>query len=212
MKSCLVTLLALTAAARLGAQNAGEARRPAQHSTANRKNPFEAVREPESSPARKASGPLIEAIEFRGTRRVTPGILKALIVSRAGGVYDVETLRQDMEALQKTQRFSRVFMETEPGPSGQVVRFHVTERPLIETISFEGGGARLAEVLDRLRERNVRLGMGMLYDEDQLPRALAVIEELLAETGRRNFAVTAFVEPGQGGSEVTIIFRATPRQ
>lgn len=213
MTSSLLAVLALAGAAQLGAQNAGETSRPVKRAPDRQKSPFEAVSEPKETAAKRVSGPVIEAIEFRGARRVTPSLLRAVIVSRTGGIYDIDTLRKDIEALQNTQRFSRVVMESEPGRAGSIVRFFLTERPLIATIEFEGdSAARIADVLERLQERKIRLGIDMLYDEDELPRALAAIEELLAEKGRSNLTVTASVEPGLADQQVRITFRATVRQ
>src|SRR5262245_29901875 len=122
----------------------GQEPRPSQ------RNPFEAVPKAPESVSRKVSGPPIEAIEFRGTRRLSPSILRALTVSRVGGVYDVETLRRDTEALYKTGRFSDIVSETEPGPAGAIVRFVVVERPLIRSLEYQGDGTlTITEILER---------------------------------------------------------------
>ena len=61
------------------------------------RNPFEAVPEPLHPPSPKLAGPTIEAIEFRGARRLPQSTLQALVVSRVGGAYDLETLRRDSQ-------------------------------------------------------------------------------------------------------------------
>ncbi len=80
--------------------------------------------------ARLASN-VIEAIEFRGARRIPGDILKAIIVSRAGDVYDEAKVRSDFTALWNTGRFDDIQVGRETGErGGVVVRFVVTERPL----------------------------------------------------------------------------------
>src|SRR5690349_7685310 len=69
-------------------------------------NPFEAVpATPEPRSRVRTSGPTIEAIEFRGARRIPSSILQALIATRAGDAFDRDTLQRDTEALYKTGRF-----------------------------------------------------------------------------------------------------------
>src|SRR5262245_2411666 len=75
---------------------------PAQSSI--KRNPFEPVPEPPQVPPSKVSGPIIEAIEFQGARRVPQTSLRAVIASRVGSVYDIETLRRDAQTLYNTSR------------------------------------------------------------------------------------------------------------
>jgi hypothetical protein len=73
---------------------------------------------------------VIEELEFRGVRGVSPDTLRATVLSKVGDVYDEEALRRDVTALWKTNLFSDVELKTEPGPRGGViVRFIVTQRP-----------------------------------------------------------------------------------
>jgi outer membrane protein insertion porin family len=138
----------------------------------------------------------IEALEFRGAKRIPQIVLRALMVSRAGGPFDIETLRRDAQALRNTQRFSDIVWEAEPGRAGAIVRFVVAERPLIRSVEYEGDDTvTVAEILERFKQRKVKLGVETLYIEDELGRAAATVQELLAEKGRRNIAVTPRVEP-----------------
>ncbi len=141
------------------------------------------------------SGPMIEAIEFHGARRIPQSTLKAIIFSRAGGAYDIEALGRDSQALYMTGRFSDVALETEQGPSGVIVRFTVVERPLIRSIEYEGDDTvTVAEILERFKQRNIKLRAETLYDENELARAAATVQELVGERGRQNIKVTPLVE------------------
>src|SRR5580693_2082851 len=99
---------------------------PAQAPKPQQNNPFESV---PTAPAQPAPPPLrpepakpatpgaapetavqpiddtIEAIEFRGVRRVPQDTLRALIFSRVGDKYDPETVHRDEMALWNTGRF-----------------------------------------------------------------------------------------------------------
>ena len=136
-----------------------------------------------------------------------------IIDSRVGGVYDVETLRRDSQALYRTQRFSDVNWETEQGPGGVVVRFVVVERPLIQSVEYQGDDTvTIAEILERFKQRKIRLKAETLYDENELGLAAATVQELLAERGRHNITVTASVEPILAPSTVKITFRVEETQ
>jgi outer membrane protein insertion porin family len=96
----------------------------------NRPNPPANTPADQQQPARLASN-VIEGIEFRGARRVPQDALRAMILSKAGDVYDEAAVRRDFTALWNTGRFNDIQVSKETGGRGGViVRFVVTERPL----------------------------------------------------------------------------------
>jgi outer membrane protein assembly factor BamA len=177
------------------------------------RNSFEAVPEPRQERAPKVSGRTIDAIELRGPMRVSQSTLQVLIASRVGGAYNIETLRRDSQALYKTGRFSDIGWEIEPGSAGDIVRFVVVERPLIQSIEYQGDDTvTILEILERFKQRKVSLLAQSLYNEDELPRATATLQEFVAERGRQNITVTSLVEPIWPPSTVKITFRVEEKQ
>lgn len=175
--------------------------------SSTQRNPFESVPQPPESSSPKIAGPTIGTIEFRGASRVSQSSLRAVIESRVGSAYDREILRRDAQTLYNTGRFSDIRWESEPGPAGAIVRFVVVERPLIQSIEYQGDDTvTISEVLERLKRRKVKLGVETLYIEDQLGRAAVTVQELVAERGRPNITVTPLVEP-LGPSTVKITLR-----
>jgi len=84
-----------------------------------------AAQTPANPPAPKA----IESIEFRGLSAVTQDAMKTTIGSKAGDIFNEASMRRDLTALWKTNRFEDVQVKTETGARGGiVVRFIVTER------------------------------------------------------------------------------------
>ncbi|HYI92482.1 MAG TPA: hypothetical protein VEX68_02975 [Bryobacteraceae bacterium] len=56
-------------------------------------------------------------------------------------------------------------------PTGAVVRFVVVERPLIQSIEYQGDDTvTLQEISGRFRERKVNLRVETLYNDDELGR------------------------------------------
>ncbi len=135
---------------------------------------------------------VIEAVEFRGNRRVPADTLKALIVTKAGDKYDPDQLNRDFLALWNTARFDDIRLEREPGKTGWIIRFVVTERRIVRSIKYDGmKSITVSEILDRFKERKVGLSVESQYDPNKVQRAKVVLLEYLGERGRQ----FATVEP-----------------
>jgi outer membrane protein insertion porin family len=183
---------------------------PQQTPPQQNRNPFEAV--PQATPAAPAQGTptppqfeapkpppeqpgqqpgvgsnTIEGIEFRGARRVPQDTLRAMIFSKSGDPYNEDSLRRDFMALWNTNRFDDIRLETERGDKGGVVvRFVVTERPVIRDIKYEGAkSVSTSDILDRFKERKVGLTVESMYDPNVVNHAAVVLKELLAEHGHQ---------------------------
>jgi outer membrane protein insertion porin family len=134
---------------------------------------------------------VVEAIEFRGSRRVPQDTLKALIYTKRGDKFDEETLRRDFMALWNTGRFDDIRLEREAGKTGWIVRFVLTERRVIRSIKYEGNKSiTMSEILDRYKERKVGLTTESQYDPNKVQRARNVLTEYLSERGRQFATVT----------------------
>lgn len=162
--------------------------------------PFETVpqvkEEAKPAEAPKALSPdqvpdIIEAIEFRGARRVPQDTLRALIYSKKGDRYDPEGIHRDFMALWNTGRFDDITVEREPGAAGWIIRYLVTERRVVRSIKYEGNkSVTVSEILDRFKERRVGLSVEQQYEQGRVQRAATVLREFLAERGRQYATVT----------------------
>jgi hypothetical protein len=91
---------------------------------------YNIVYTPPAPPAPK----VIDELEFRGVRGISPDTLRATIRSKVGDVFDEEALRRDVAALWKTNLFEDVQLDVQLKPDsrargGVIVRFVVTQRP-----------------------------------------------------------------------------------
>jgi outer membrane protein insertion porin family len=152
------------------------------------------VPKPPETPVRP-SGDIVESIEFRGARRVPQDTLKALVFTKPGDVYNEETLRRDLTTLWNTGRFDDIRVEAEPGRTGLLVRFVVTERRVVRSINYEGiHSVTVSEILDRFKDRRVGLSVESQYDPNKVQRAAVVLKEFLAERGRQYASVDPVIE------------------
>ncbi len=183
-------------------------------------NPFEAVpvgpeqpKPPVTAPAAAPAAAaaitdpnVIGTIEFRGSRRVPQDTLRALIFTRVGDTFNEETLRRDFQALWNTGRFDDIKLESEPSDKGMIIRFVVTERPVVRTIKYENiHSVTTSEILDRFKERKVGLSVESQYDPNKVQRAAVVLKEYLAERGRQ-FAIVDPVVRRVPPSSLEVIF------
>lgn len=149
-------------------------------------------------PAAEAAQPsaafedVIEAIEFRGVRRVPQDTLRAMVFTKRGDKYDEETIHRDFMALWNTGRFDDIRVEKEAGRTGWIIRYNMAERRVIRSIKYDGNkSVTNSEILDRFKERKVGLSVESQYDPNRVQRAKNVLQEYLAERGRQ----FATVEP-----------------
>lgn len=216
LQSVLLCSVCLTAGAlQLGAQQPVAPAPPQQPPKQSKPNPFETVptapaepkpEQPQPPPNRAPSPAVqtpkgvspsatppsdtVEAIEFRGSRRVPQDTLRALIYTRKGDRYDEDKLRRDFVALWNTSRFDDLRLEREPGQTGWLVRFIVTERPVVRSIKYEGNKSiTVSEILDRFKERKVGLVVEQQYDPNKIQRAKNVLLEYEAERGHQSAKV-----------------------
>src|ERR1700720_2393647 len=172
-------------------------------------NPFENVPqavEPAAPPAPQAPKPaaeaepqafedVIEAIEFRGVRRVPQDTLRALIFTKKGAKLDDESIHRDFMALWNTGRFDDIRVEREMGKTGWILRFTMAERRVIRSIKYDGNkSVTNSEILDRFKERKVGLSVESQYDPNKVQRASVVLKEFLSERGRQYATVDPQIE------------------
>jgi outer membrane protein insertion porin family len=133
----------------------------------------------------------IEAVQFRGNRRVPVATMRARIFTQPGDPYDPNSLRRDFMALYNTGLFEDIVLRADDGETGKIITFEVTERSVIRSIEYKGNkSATQSDILDRFKERSVGLTVESRYDPTRIKRAQVVLQQLLAERGRQFATVT----------------------
>ncbi len=168
---------------------------------------------PSAEPAAAAGQDIIEAIEFRGARRVPQDTLRAMIFTRKGDRFDPDSLRRDFMALWNTGRFDDITLETEPGKTGLIIRFVVVERQVVRSIKYEGiKSVTVSEILDRFKDRKVGLSVESQYDANKVQHATVVLKEFLAERGHQYADVTPEIHQIPPSSlEITFLVNEGPK-
>ncbi len=157
---------------------------------------------------------IIEAVDFRGQRKVPQDTLRALVYVKKGDVYSEESIHRDFITLWNTGRFDDLKVEKERGPGGGVIiRFLVTERRTVHTIDYSGNKSiSKSEILDRFKERKVSLSPESQYDPGKVQRAKNVLQEYEAERGHQYATVTPQIrQVPPGGIDITFDIDEGPK-
>jgi outer membrane protein insertion porin family len=157
---------------------------------------------------------IIEAVDFRGQRRVPQDTLRALIYTKKGDVYDEEAIHRDFIALWNSGRFDDIRVTKETGPSGGIIlTFNVVERRTVHTIDYSGNKSiSKSEILDRFKERKVNLSPESQYDPGRVQRAKNVLQEYEAERGHQYATVTPQIrQVPPGGVDITFAIDEGPK-
>ncbi|MGH9356933.1 MAG: POTRA domain-containing protein, partial [Terriglobia bacterium] len=145
-----------------------------------------------ANPRTAARQTFIEAIIFRGNRRIPSSTLEARILSHPGDVYNVNALERDFMALWNTNYFDDIRLLASDGKHGKIITFYVREKKLIRSIDYKGmSSVSESDVMDRFRQEKVGLSIMSMYDPVVVKRAEVVIEEMLSENGRQFATVRA---------------------
>ena len=108
-------------------------------------------------------GRSIERVQFRGNRKVEDDAIRVQLLSKAGSVFDVSKMREDIRAIWKMGFFADVDVEAEIGTSGGVVLTIVLkEKPSIRKVIVAGndelGLDKINEVIDLELDTIVDIG------------------------------------------------------
>ena len=89
------------------------------------------------------------------------------------------------------------------GAVGKFVIYHLEERPRLKLVDYAGAtSVSRADLLDRLKERQVELRLDGFVDQSALRRAAGIVRELYAEKGFQYAEVTTAIRELPGGPKL----------
>jgi outer membrane protein insertion porin family len=139
--------------------------------------------QPEAKPAAQQT---IQAIYFRGNRRITSAVMRARVFSKVGDVYNESALRRDFMSLWNTGYFDDIRLEETDSPKGgKIVTFFVREKKLVRSIDYKGlSTVQQSDVLDEFKKQKVGLSIQSQYDPVVIRRAEVVLQDMLSAHGK----------------------------
>ena len=143
------------------------------------------------------SATIVERVDIRGSRRITEDTIRSNIVqTRPGEPYDLTRIEFDLRALYRLNYFEMIDVQEDDGDIGKIVRFIVTEKPLIRAIEYVGNKSFTeSNILDAFKEKKLGLTVDSQYDPVKIKMAERILRELMIQGGKPLGSIRSEVEP-----------------
>lgn len=156
------------------------------------------AQEPQQQPSSQQQK-IVEDVQVENNRRQRDEDILYHVQTRKGDVYNPAQVQRDLQALLNLPFFDKTQTRVtviDPGPlGGVVVRFEVTELPVIRDLQFKGlKSVGEADVIKAFREQRVGVSKESVFDPVKINNAKRVLKELLSEHGHPNATIDADTE------------------
>ncbi|MCX6557396.1 MAG: outer membrane protein assembly factor BamA [Candidatus Aminicenantes bacterium] len=155
---------------------------------------------------------IIEEIRIEGNKKVSRETVQFYIKSRSGGIYDNDKLKEDFKTLWETGFFADIRIESENGANGKIVRFVLTENPLISSVAYKlSKRVKENDITQKLQDNNITIQAFSYYSPAKVRRAKKIITDMLLEKGFNQASVTIDEKLGNDQIALTIQVDAGPK-
>ena len=153
---------------------------------------------------------LIADVRVEGNRRLSDPAFFRLTTLRSRQNYDEAEIRRQFRLLWDTHMFDDLWVETIDARGGKVVVFHVVERPVALTVTYQKSAVvSLTSIEERLRERGLTIALNQPVDRGRIRAVEEEIKRMHEEKGHLETVVRAEVTP-MGDNGQAVEFRITP--
>ena len=128
----------------------------------------------------------VDKILVEGNKRIEADAVKRFIKTNSGDIFYQEKLSEDLKSVYSMGYFEDVRIESEDGPNGKIITFHVVEKPTVRNVSVKGSKAIKAEDL----EENLTITTGSILNVIKLQQNVKIIESQYKEKNYHNIIVT----------------------
>ena len=131
-------------------------------------------------------------VQIAGNNRIESDAIRRLIQTAPGDILSKEQLSRDIRSIYNMGYFEDIRVETTGSADGQVVTFHITEKPVIRVIRVEGAdrGYEEEEILE-----NLDIKTGSILNIAKVRRNVQRIEGMYKEKNYHNAVVDFKVIP-----------------
>lgn len=143
----------------------------------------------------------IDSIRVTGNKRIESEAILAVLESSKGESLDYERLDRDLRAVFKMGFFRDVQVETEKGPSGDVVIFKVVEKPSITQITFVGN----KEIGEKDLKKETGIKPYTILNRNEITQSINRLKETYRKQGYYNVQIKEELKP-LPQNEVALIY------
>jgi outer membrane protein insertion porin family len=155
---------------------------------------------------------VIERIQIEGNKKVSVETIQFYMKSRSGGIYDEEKLKDDLKILWETGFFENIRIESDNGGNGKIVRFILTENPLISAVTYKTSKKfKESDITQKLQENNITIQAFSYYNPAKIRKAKKIITDMLLEKGFNQASVTIDEKLDNGQVALTIQVDSGPK-
>lgn len=144
----------------------------------------------------------VAKVEIVGNKGIDTDAILAVIKTKKGGLFNPRLIRQDIKAIFKMGYFRDIKVEVEDLPQGKLIRFIVTEKPLVKQIIIKGN-KHISE--EKIKEV-IALKVNSIFKQDLLTKSVKQIKTLYEKEGYFDAEVNYEVIPIDKQS-VKVVFR-----
>jgi len=140
---------------------------------------------------------IVERVDIRGSRRIPEDTIRSYIVqTRPGEPYELSRIEFDLRAIYRQNYFENIEVQEDDGDIGKIVRFIVSEKPLIRAIEYAGNKSfNESDILDAFKEKKLGFTVDSQYDPVKVKMAERVLRELMIQSGKPLGSIRSEVEP-----------------
>ncbi len=158
------------------------------------------------------SADVIEEIQIEGNKKISRETVQFYIKSRPGGIYDQEKLREDFKVLWETGFFENIRIESDNGANGKVVRFILTENPLIASVTYKTNKkVKENDITQKLMDSNITIQPFSYYSPAKIRKAKKIITDMLLEKGFNQASVSSDEKADNGQVALTFHVDSGPK-
>ncbi len=132
----------------------------------------------------------VAQVKIVGSQRIEDDAIRQQIETRTGEPFLAKTVSEDMKRIFAMGFFDDIRVESESGTDGEVITFHVTEKPTIREIRFVGNDAYDTEKLNE----ELDIQAGSVVNRYSVQRNIKRLEDLYKEKNYHNVSIEYTVE------------------
>jgi outer membrane protein insertion porin family len=175
------------------------------HPVSNPQHPL-----PELNGAAKYQGEIIRDIQFKGIAGTNSGMLRDLLLIKAGDPLDREALRESIRVLYATGRFSSLHVEASQEKGGGIsLTFVTTENYFNGDVSVEGLNIKTPPKPHQLVNAS-KLELGELFSEENVKLSIDRMSKVLADNGYFQASITYELMPHEDTRQMDVLFHVNP--
>ncbi|MEI6614412.1 MAG: outer membrane protein assembly factor BamA [Chrysiogenales bacterium] len=155
---------------------------------------------------------IIEEIQIEGNKKISRETVQFYIKSRPGSIFDEGKLKDDFKILWETGFFENIRIESDNGSKGKIVRFILSENPLISAVTYKTNKkVKESDITQKLLDSNITIQAFSYYSPAKIRRAKKIITDMLLEKGFNQASVTIDEKIDNGQIALNILVDSGPK-